>query len=392
VAPESEQPSASKRLAALDVVRGLIIALMALDHASMFIAEQHFGEFWGVPLPDYGDGLSLLTRVVSHLCAPGFFLLMGAGMLLFSEARRARGWTDARIAKHFMQRGAILVVLEFVLVNPAWILGSLEAILRGDELAMGAVPGGGGIPYLTSGVLAALGASMLVSGPLMRLGARRLAVLALLLLLACSLLLPDASDATYQYPVLARVLLVAGQTGPVMVIYPLMPWLAICLLGASLGGALRADARRTLRALLPIGGVCLLLFLGVRVIGGFGTYHAMPSGDWMGLLSVTKYPPSLAYLLLTLGMNALLLFAAARFMADGSRVGAVLQVFGKTPLFFYITHLYVYALLGLAIPGKTPLVAMYAVWLLGLALLYPACQRYAVFKSSKGDTSVWRLF
>ncbi len=382
---------ATGRLATLDVIRGVVIVLMAIDHASMFIANQHFGEFWGVPLPDYGDGFSLLTRVISHLCAPGFFLLMGAGMLLFAESRRARGWSEARITRHFLVRGSVLVALEFFVVNPAWILGSIEAILDGTSAPLGAMPGGGGVPYVFTGVLAALGAAMLVTGTLLRFGAKPLGVLGLGLLLACQLLLPDASEAAHLHPVIARVLLVAGQTGIFMLNYPLLPWLGVCLLGVALGGALRVDAHGTLRRLLPIGIAAVGLFVLVRIAGGFGTHHPMPTADWMGLLSITKYPPSLAYLLLTLGVNALLLSLAARFDAADTRFGQLLQVYGRTPLFFYIAHLYAYALIGLAIPGYTTLLQMYGVWLVGLGILYPACVWYAGFKARKGDESIWRL-
>ena len=130
------------RLNALDSLRGLIILLMALDHASLFVAEQHWSEYWGLPLPNYGDALSLLTRVVSHLCAPGFFALMGAGMTLFAMTRRDRGWSEGRIAKHFATRGAVLIVVDFVLVLPAFALGTLEAILNENTALMPAVPGG----------------------------------------------------------------------------------------------------------------------------------------------------------------------------------------------------------------------------------------------------------
>ena len=167
---QSPTPSPA-RLEALDTLRGLIMVLMALDHASLFVAEQHWSEFWGLPLPDYGDALSLLTRVVSHLCAPGFFALMGAGMALFVASRRDRGWSEGRIARHFATRGALLVVVDLLLVLPAFALGSLDALQSGNGSVMPAVPGAGGIPYFSPGVLSALGASMLVGGLLVRLGA-----------------------------------------------------------------------------------------------------------------------------------------------------------------------------------------------------------------------------
>ncbi len=82
-----QHPPAPSRLAPVDQLRGLLMVLMAIDHASYFIARRHFGEFWGYPLPDYGGADWFLTRFVTHLAAPGFSLLMAAGVVLFAQAR-----------------------------------------------------------------------------------------------------------------------------------------------------------------------------------------------------------------------------------------------------------------------------------------------------------------
>lgn len=366
--------------------------LMALDHASLFVAEHHHGEFWGLPLPDYGSALSLLTRVVSHLCAPGFFLLMGAGMALFAGARLEQGWDERRIRRHLMVRGALLIVVDNLIVGPAWILGTLEAILRADELALPPVPGGGGLPYFNLNVLATLGIAMIVAAPLLRLGARGFAALAAALLIGCQLLLPTAEQYAVLYPVSLRVLLVAGQTGHALITYPVLPWLGVCLLGCSMGAALRRTPEATLRRMLPIGAVALVLFAIVRIASGFGTHHALPSADWMGLLSVTKYPPSLAFLLLALGADSVLLGLLYRAPARMQSAIAILSVYGRSALFFYVAHLYLYALIGLALPGNTSLLGMYPWWAAGLIALYPACLRYERFKRTREENSLWRMF
>jgi uncharacterized membrane protein len=394
VVPSSPPPtvSAPARLDALDSLRGLIIVLMALDHASMFVAQHHFAEPWGMALPDYGTPLALLTRLVTHLCAPGFFLLMGAGMALFAASRRTRGWDESRIMRHFLLRGFVLIVVEQLIVNPAWILGALDVMWDGGDLAGPPMPGGGGIPFVNFGVLSALGAAMMLAGLLIRLPAAAVGGTGVALLLLCQVLLPGAEDVAELHPVLARLALVAGQTGPVLVIYPVGPWLAVCLIGIGLGAWLKADTDHALGRMLPIGASLLAVFMAVRMLGAFGTHHPMPTDDWMGLLSVTKYPPSIAFLLLTLGAGCVLLWGLSRAGVSSSAFGRLLRVYGRTPLFFYVVHLYLYALMGLALPGKTSLLGMYPLWLLGVALLYPACTRYARFKESKGETSLWRLF
>ena len=101
---------------------------MAIDHARGFIARNHPGEFWGSPLPDYqGDWVAFLTRLVTHLCAPGFMFLMGAGAALFATSRARAGWSPVRIAGQLALRGLVLVVVGQLLENTAAAFGSAGA-------------------------------------------------------------------------------------------------------------------------------------------------------------------------------------------------------------------------------------------------------------------------
>ncbi|MEG6551863.1 heparan-alpha-glucosaminide N-acetyltransferase domain-containing protein, partial [Desulfocurvibacter africanus] len=177
---ETAQPVPFGRLAALDLGRGLIMLLMALDHANSMagLGTQRGGEFWGGQFPDYASLPAFLTRAVSHMCAPGFALLMGAGMALL--ALRMRG-TDGNIigmVGRFALRGAMLIALQFTLENWAWRLGA-------------GFPYGGGI-YV--GVLAMLGTCMLLTGPLARMNAGALLTLALAAMGLGWLLLPPFAD------------------------------------------------------------------------------------------------------------------------------------------------------------------------------------------------------
>jgi uncharacterized membrane protein len=118
--------AATKRLGALDAHRGFIMVLMAIDHASYFIARAHSAEFWGTELPVYPDAFWFWTRWITHLCAPGFFFLMGIGMIFFADARRKAGWEESRITRFFVIRGLLLILLQLFVENPAWILGDLS--------------------------------------------------------------------------------------------------------------------------------------------------------------------------------------------------------------------------------------------------------------------------
>jgi hypothetical protein len=107
---------------------------------------------------------------------------------------------------------------------------------------------------------------------------------------------------------------------------------------------------------------------------------------------VTKYPPSLSFITLTLGIDLLLLSAFAGLSQQLMHWGRPLLVFGRTALFFYLLHLYVYLVWGLAFPNGSSTTLMYAMWLVGLLILYPLCLWYAAFRQKKPLESVWRFF
>jgi hypothetical protein len=105
------------------------MVLMAIDHASYFIAQVHSAEFWGVTLPFYPDASWFWMRWITHLCAPGFFLLMGNGMALFAVSRRKARWSENRITQFFVLRGVFLILLQLFVENPAWRLGDLSVAI-----------------------------------------------------------------------------------------------------------------------------------------------------------------------------------------------------------------------------------------------------------------------
>jgi len=154
--PVHEQTSAmtgGQRFIGMDANRGFIMILMAIDHASYFIARVHSAEFWWKAMPVYPDIFWFWTRWITHLCAPGFFLLMGIGMILFADARRKAGWEEGRITRFFIGRGSLLVLLQLLVEDTAWILGDLSVgpgvmVIRG-----GGVPGGGTEGMIFFGVL-----------------------------------------------------------------------------------------------------------------------------------------------------------------------------------------------------------------------------------------------
>ncbi len=361
------------RLLTLDALRGLLMVLMALDHASLFVAGVHPSpEIWSAPLPRYSGALPFLTRLVTHLAAPGFAFLLGASLALFADARGRRGWSRATIARYLALRGLLLLALQLLVENPAWQLGQ----------PFRALP-----IYL--GVLYALGGATIAGAALVWLPALAQLALGLAAIGLTLAAVPPGLD-----PValsLARALLLTpGQAGPLLVRYPLLPWLGVACLGMAFGRWRLRDRAWAYRGAGLIGAVMLILFVAVRLIGGFGNIRLLETPDWIGFLNVVKYPPSLPFLLLTLGLNLLLLALFSR-VAERSWVRPLL-VLGRRPLFFYVAHLYLYGLLGLLLaPDGVGLLRMYPVWLAGLAVLLLLCRWFGAWQRRRPPESLWRL-
>ena len=377
----------SGRLRSLDGLRGAIMILMALDHAVFFVTQTHPLEYWGNPLPQYQDVLSFLTRLSAHLCAPGFFFLMGFSMILFADSRRCRDWSEKRIMCHFVARGLLLLIIQQFVVNPAWFLGTFGST---EMLGITGPPGGGGDVYFSFDVLYGLGACMIVLAMLLRFNEVILTMVSVGAIVVAQVLTPTPDQVDTLYSPLVRFLLIPGQTGMMLVNYPVIPWLGVAGLGLVFGKLVLRDRQRAFRWLTVASVVFLLLFATARIVGGFGNLYSPDGANWVAFLSLTKYPPSLAFIAFTLSVDLFLLILFTRF--DRLAWHHPLLVFGRTALFFYVVHIYVYALSGFVFPTGAELAPAYLVWLIGLVLLYPLCRWYEGFKQKRAPNSIWRFF
>jgi len=383
VGAHTETNPTASRLFPLDALRGLIMVLMALDHANLLVAQQHSsGEYWGGPFPVYHDTLAFLTRLVTHLCAPGFFFLMGAGLVLFADSRRRRGqttsdgWSERTIIAHLLTRGGLLIVLQLLVVNRAWELS----------------PGGWGIDIYI-GVLFALGGTMMLGSLLLGLKPKVLLPLTAALVLATELLAPDPSQWLQTFSPLNRLLLVPGGSPELWVNYPVLPWLEVVTLGMVFGHWLVENPRTAFRRAIEFGAGFLLAFLVLRTLNQTGNIRPRAGDTWIDFLNVVKYPPSMTFILLTMGVNLVIMGLFARAGEKLQRVFQPLVVFGRVPLFFYLTHLFLYAGLGRGLtPGGTSILRMYPYWVLGLLILYPLCLGYGQLKQRQPAKSVLRFF
>jgi uncharacterized membrane protein len=368
----------SSRLFPLDALRGLIITLMALDHANYFIAQKHsLGEYWGGEFPSYSDPLAFLTRFVTHPCAPGFFFLMGVGMLLFANSRRRLGWSGWTVTRHFLIRGGLLIALQFFVENLAWALSP-----SGRQTSL----------YI--GVLFALGGTMILASLLLWLKPKYLLVLTVALVLGTEMLTPDLSLwSKMHWEPINLLFFYPGGNGRLWSNYPVLPWFGLVTLGMLFGHWLVDSPKKGFEHALKLGGTFLLAFLVIRYLDGFGNIRPRMGNSWIDFLNVVKYPPSIAFTLLTMGINLTVLGLIAKTGGKAQRLFQPLVVFGQVPLFFYITHLFLYAGLGwLLTPHGTSIPMMYPLWLLGLVILFPLSLWYSQIKRRQPANSILRFF
>ena len=363
------------RSTAIDALRGLIIITMALDHANHFVAQKHStGEYWGGSFPVYHDALPFLTRLVTHLAAPGFFLLMGVGMVLFARARRQAGWSRHSISRQLVLRGGLLIALQFLLVNRAWELS----------------PGGWELEIYV-GVLFALGGTMILGALLLWLQPRILLVVAIVLILGTELLTPAPGRWGQVFSTLSRLLLIPGGDLRLWVNYPILPWLELVVFGMIYGHWLVNDPRKASRRALLCGAVFILLFVALRGLDRFGNIRPRAGNSWIDFFNLVKYPPSITFSLLTTGVNLAILGLLSRNKSQ--RFLQPLTVFGRVPLFFYLTHLFLYAGLGLWLtPDGASIVQMIPYFFLGLLILVPICRWYGKLKDRQTPNSILRFF
>ena len=367
------------------------MVVMALDHVGLMVGRFHSQEMWAGAWTRYAGALPFLTRFVTHFCAPGFFLLMGAGVSLMADSRERQGWTAARISRHVLTRGAVLILVATFLEVPAF----LAATLSGPSLAANpefAIPGMTQPRWVLT-VLFTLGLSMIISAVFIRARTAVWALLAAGALLATAATTPGPEHFDTPFGFTRSVLLVSRWSHGVWSQYPVIPWFGIAALGVMLGRSIAADRRQVFRALPWIGLAALAAAFALRVNGGFGNFRSPRDGSWIEFLNFIKYPPALIFTLFTLGGNLLALSIIERARLWTTRAGRILRVFGQAPLAYYIAHLWLFAIVGMiGFRQGTGYGVVYGIWLAGLVPLYFVTRSFRDFKMRRPADSIWRFF
>lgn len=349
----------------VDQMRGLIIALMGLDHAS-----DYFNSVWS--RVEYQNFLfdsfgQFILRMVSYLCAPGFLMLAGAMVWWSFERKVAKGESSWSVRRGLMLRGLFLIAVQLVWVNASW--GGFSR-LRLDHF----------------GIIATIGSAIILLTLVarwfwwQRLGLA-LGVIALHPLL---LRIPYDPGTTNLKMRLMQLLVDAGDWN----LYPVLPWFALAVIG-SVAGELwfqhwREDRARVRNSLM-VGMIAIVLFFFTRIPAGYG--NIMPF-DRVGSLTFwfeQKYPPGLPHNMLFPG---LVFLVSALFMVIGVKLRWLfhpIEVYGRTPFFFYVIHIPLLAIvtrrLGLLPYREGEVAAALLSWLGLLVVMYPLCRWFAGVKA-----------
>lgn len=349
------------RIAAIDWMRGMVMMLMALDHASGFFNDGRiFAD--SVLLYEAGDIFAtdqFMTRWVTHICAPTFVFLSGAAIAISISQRQAQGIGDASINRDLLIRGAFIALLDMVLLS-----------LAADKLLLQ--------------VLYAIGVSMMLMVPLRYLGTRIVFISALVILLGGEAVTVWLWDLNAEVPLWLALTLVPVFGEAISVMYPLLPWLTIMMLGWVWGQriVMAPQGKWTPLRLLIVGGIsALVFFVLIRFVDGYGNMLMYLEGNSLvQWLHVSKYPPSLAYTMLELSLMAIIL-AGLMWLTPkiGVRDNGPVLIFGQTALFFYLAHFAVLLVLS-QVFSRGGLEQAYWIATLVLIILYPICRFYRTIK------------
>jgi uncharacterized membrane protein len=375
-----------KRISSIDTTRGLVMVIMALDHVRDFIHKTSMSQN---PV-DLQTTTTLLffTRWVTHICAPTFVLL--SGISAFISFKRQNNLSESR--RFLLTRGLWLVFLELTFITFALWFDIHYRLLLLE-------------------VISAIGFSFIILSFLLKLPSRVIGLIGIFIVFSHNLLqgisFPADQISVVFLSILFRPnLMTVSPDLAFYSAYPIIPWLGILLIGFGCGELFEIPAEKRKKLFLKIGLSVLLLFILTRFINIYGdpskwTTQKSDLFTFLSFINVTKYPPSLLFTLIFIGVAFLILYLSENVK---NRFTEILAVFGRVPLFYFIIHLYIIHSLmfiilliqgfswsdfvfGLfkngrpATGGGVGLPGIYLLWIGVVALLYPLCKWYGNYKA-----------
>jgi uncharacterized membrane protein len=391
------------RIESIDLLRGLIMAIMMLDHTRDFV---HFQAFDFDPTdPARTDTVLFFTRWITHFCAPVFVFLAGTGAYL----QHMRGKSREELSRFLVARGIWFVAFEVVVLRLVIFLNADYQVLLAFLQVIWAI--GWGLVFLAAIIHLPLRAIVVVSIGIIA-GHNLLDGVRVTSGGGPGIVLPGALVAIWKILHERGFIFPFGTPGSaVLVMYPLIPWVAVMSAGYAFGALYKWSETERRQLLFRLGAALALGFVVVRAINMYGdpvrwSAQATTMKTVFSFLALSKYPPSLLYLMMTLGPALMFLGWSERHTQN--RFAKILITYGKVPLFFYVLQWIVahgFAILASQLAGKSTdylfgnlflsppppagygfgMAVVYALWLLGLILLYPLCRWFADVKARRRD-------
>lgn len=376
--------STRTRLDSIDILRGLVMIVMALDHTRDFFANGGFNP------RDVADPALFLTRWVTHFCAPTFIFLAGISAYLYG----AQGRSTADVSRFLVTRGIWLVLIEFTVVRLGW---SFDLHFN----------------YFVAQVIFAIGVSMVALAAFVHLPRQAIGAIGLAMIAGHNAL--DGIKAE-QLGAAAPLWHLLHQPGlfdiahgvKFYVLYPLIPWIGVMAVGYALGPVFTRERAVSVQQLFLLGAAVTLGFVVLRAANLYGDpapwaiQDSLPA-TLLSFINCEKYPPSLLYLGMTLGPALMLL---ATFERVRGPVAGWISTYGRVPFFYYVAHIFLLHVLAVLfawvtigdigwlfgpLAGHKPaaygvgLPGIYAVWVAVVVALYPPCRWFAGIKRRRAE-------
>jgi uncharacterized membrane protein len=371
------------RIHSIDLLRGLVMVVMALDHTRDFFGAS------GANPRDVTDSALFLTRWITHFCAPTFVLLAGASAYLYG----ARGRSTGELSRFLLIRGLWLILIELTVVRFGWRFNFT-------------------LDFFAFQVIWVLGASMVVLAALVYLPRWAIASVGLAMMAGHNLLdgIPAQAlgSAAWIWNFVHQPALVRTQSGGLFPLYSLVPWIGVMAAGYALVPAMRLEEETGRRVLIRLGAATTIGFVVLRATNLYGdpaiwTVQNTWLATVLSFINCEKYPPSLLYLSMTLGPALMLL---ALFDGMRGRLADWMVTFGRVPFLYYVVHIYLIHLLAVlyasaahgdasflltGFPMQKPsgyglsLIGLYLVWAVVVVTLYPLCRWFAALKQRRSE-------
>lgn len=381
----------TNRIESIDILRGVVMVIMALDHVRDYF---HYGAFFGDPTNlETTTPFLFFTRFITHYCAPVFIFLAGTSAFLYGSKK-----TKPKLFKFLITRGLWLILLSIVINNFFWQFDITYS-------------------FIVLQVIWAIGLCMVLLSFAVYLPIKVLLIIGLILIAGHNLLddivLQGTSFKSIIWYILHQQQFILIGDKMFAFAYPIIPWFGLIVTGYCFGKLYEKGFKSELRKkyLITIGLTAITLFFIIRGINVYGDLMPWSIQDTttktvLSFFKVTKYPPSLVYLLITIGPSLLFLYAIETVK---NKITDFFLVFGRVPLFYYFLHvlvIHVLAIIGMLIFGGNwrnmiltadvfmnaklinygySLLVVYLVWIAVVALLYYPSKKYMIFKAKNRD-------